>query len=205
MFDLMEPREMDTRVDDVPRMLRHIHESVYDRLRDGANRTHLPLRKNAKGDAQQPYDVVADAAILRVLETHAGSGILWSEESGEIRFEDGRPLYRFVVDPVDGSDNWGRGLPLSAVSVAVLPADSPITPARVCWAMVGDLRERLPLTARHGYGGYMGPGESAPPECRRCLPPFCRVSSIILIRRHRSADSCSAHGASAPMAAPRRL
>ena len=115
-------------------------------------------------------------------------------------FGDGRPLYRFVVDPVDGSDNWGRGLPLSAVSVAVLPADSPITPARVCWAMVGDLRERLPVTA-----GTMGPGESAPPECRRCLPPFCRVSLIILIHRHRSADSCSAHGASAPMAAPRRL
>ncbi len=156
MFKLMEPREMDARVDDVPRMLLHIHESVHDRLRNGAIRTHLPLRKNAKGDAQQPYDVVADATILRVLEKHAGSGILWSEETGEIRFGDGRPLYRFVVDPVDGSDNWGRGLPLSAVSVAVLPADSPITPARVCWAMVGDLRERLPLTARRGYGGYHG-------------------------------------------------
>jgi len=156
MVDLMESREMDVRIDDVPRMLRHIHESVHDRLRDGAIRTDLPLRKNAKGDAQQPYDVLADATILRVLETHAGSGILWSEEAGEIRFGNGRPLYRFVVDPVDGSDNWGRGLPLSAVSVAVLRADSPITPAHVCWAMVGDLRERLPLTARRGYGGYHG-------------------------------------------------
>ena len=156
MSNLVEPREMDARVDDIPRMLRHIHESVHDHLGTETIPTHLPLRKNAKGDAQQSYDVAADAVILRVLETHFSSGILWSEESGEVRFGDGRPLYRFVVDPVDGSDNWGRGLPLSAVSVAVLPTDSPITPAYVCWAMVGDLRERLPLTASRGNGGYHG-------------------------------------------------
>ncbi len=156
MANLVEPRELDTRVDDVPRRLRHIHESVHDHLGAETLRTHLPQRKNAKGDNQQPYDVAADAIILRVLETEFSSGILWSEESGEVRFGDGRPLYRFVVDPVDGSDNWGRGLPLSAVSVAVLPTDSPITPANVCWAMVGDLRERLPLTASRGNGGYRG-------------------------------------------------
>ena len=43
-----------------------------------------------------------------------------------------------------------------AVSVAVLPADGPITLDRVCWAMVGDLRERLPLTASRGDGVYSG-------------------------------------------------
>ena len=131
---------MDAPADDVPRMLCQIHESVQDCLRNGNVLAHLPLRRNPKGDVQQPYDVVADAVILSVLEEHVGNGILWSEESGEIQFGDGRPLYRFVVDPVDGSDNWGRGLPLSAVSVAVLPADSPIMPDEVRWAMVGDLR-----------------------------------------------------------------
>ncbi len=156
MSGVVEPREMDALPDDVPRMLRQIHESVHDCLRNGNILAHLPLRKNAKGDVQQPYDVVADAVILSVLEEHVGNGILWSEESGEIRFGDGRPLYRFVVDPVDGSDNWGRGLPLSAVSVAVLPADSPIRPDGVRWAMVGDLRERLPVTASRGHGVYRG-------------------------------------------------
>ena len=154
MSSRVEPREMDTVA--VPTILRHIHESVHDCLRDGNVPAHLPPRKNAKGDVQQPADVVADAVIRSVLEAHVGSGILWSEESGEIRFGDASPAYRFVVDPVDGSDNWGRGLPLSAVSVAVLPADSPITPDQVCWAMVGDLHEQLPLTASRGHGVYRG-------------------------------------------------
>ena len=156
MSGRVEPREMDVLADDVPSMLRHVHESVHDCLRDGNVLAHLPLRKNAKGDVQQPSDVVADAVILSVLEERVGSGILWSEESGEVRFGHGPPVYRFVVDPVDGSDNWARGLPLSAVSVAVLPVDNPITPDRVCWAMVGDLRERLPLTASRGHGVYRG-------------------------------------------------
>ena len=55
-----------------------------------------------------------------------------------------------------GSDNWGRGLPLSAVSIAVLPVDGPLQPDRVSWAMVGELREPLPLTAGRGHGAYRG-------------------------------------------------
>ena len=57
MSSRVEPREMDTVA--VPTILRHIHESVHDCLRDGTVPAHLPPRKNAKGDVQQPADVVA--------------------------------------------------------------------------------------------------------------------------------------------------
>ena len=112
--------------------------------------------KNAKDDDVKLFDLAANDAALDVLREFQQPLIVDSEEGQRREIGSGTPRHLLVLDPVDGSDNWGRGLPLSAVSVAVLPTDSPITPARVCWAMVGDLRERLPLTAHRGNGGYHG-------------------------------------------------
>ena len=142
---------------DIPRLLCQVHRRVCQSLQhETVLADHLPVGENAKGDTQQRFDVVADAVIRRALHERFGSGILLSEESGAGQFGDGPPHYRFVVDPVDGSDNWGRGLPLSAVSIAVLPVDGPIQPDRVSWAMVGALRDALPLTAGHATGAYRG-------------------------------------------------
>jgi len=66
------------------------------------------------------------------------------------------PVYRFIVDPVDGSDNWGRGLPLSSVAVAVLPAQGPIALDRVVAALVGGLDEETPIVAARGEGAQRG-------------------------------------------------
>ena len=140
--------------EDVPQLLHQVHTSVRSGLQHETVLADLPVGKNAKGDTQQRFDVVADAIIRRALTESADSGILLSEESGEVRFGANPPIYRFIVDPVDGSDNWGRGLPLSAVSIAVLPVDGPLQPDRVSWAMVGELREPLPLIAGRGHGAY---------------------------------------------------
>ena len=133
---------------------------MHNRVRNGLQHetviADLSVGKNAKGDTQQRFDVVADAIIRRALTESVHNGILLSEESGEVRFGTHSPTYRFIVDPVDGSDNWGRGLPLSAVSIAVLPVDGPLQPDRVSWAMVGEFREPLPLTAGRGRGAYRG-------------------------------------------------
>lgn len=142
--------------EDVPQLLCQVHNRVRNGLQHETVLADLPVGKNAKGDTQQRFDVVADAIIRRALTESVHNGILLSEESGEVRFGTHSPTYRFIVDPVDGSDNWGRGLPLSAVSIAVLPVDGPLQPDRVSWAMVGELREPLPLTAGRGHGAYRG-------------------------------------------------
>ena len=142
--------------EDVPQLLCQVHNRVRKGLQHETVLADLPVGKNAKGDTQQRFDVVADAIIRRALTESVHNGILLSEESGEVRFGTNPPTYRFIVDPVDGSDNWGRGLPLSAVSIAVLPVDGPLQPDRVSWAMVGELREPLPLTAGRGHGAYRG-------------------------------------------------
>lgn len=61
-------------------------------------------------------DLAAEAAILDVLRKHSGYGIL-SEESGAAGNENG-PVW--IVDPLDGTSNFARALPLFAVSVALV-------------------------------------------------------------------------------------
>ena len=114
------------------------------------------LGKNRKGDQQRGFDVAADVAVRRLLVEAFGSGIILSEESADYSFGETAPAYRFIVDPVDGSDNWARGLPLSSVAVAVLPADGPIALDRVVASLVGGLEEETPIVAARGEGAHRG-------------------------------------------------
>jgi len=68
---------------------------------------------------QYALDVVADAAVLEVLEP-AGLGIV-SEESG--RSGPPEAEVTVVVDPVDGSTNCARNLPYWCISLCALDAD----------------------------------------------------------------------------------
>ena len=84
--------------------------------------------KNAKGDDVKRFDLVANAAAVAALWKMQLPLVVDSEESGRQEIGSGTPLHRLVLDPVDGSDNWARGLPLSALSCAVLPVDAPLHP-----------------------------------------------------------------------------
>ena len=147
---------------DIAEVLLRLHAEVRRTLAGGADGAgsdvdHAQLLgKNRKGDGQRGFDVAADAAVRRFLEEEFGSGIILSEESEDYRFGKAAPAYRFIVDPVDGSDNWARGLPLSSVAVAVLPADGPIALDRVVASLVGGLDKDAPIVAIQGEGAYCG-------------------------------------------------
>jgi myo-inositol-1(or 4)-monophosphatase len=137
----------------------------------GVDRAQL-FGKNRKGDRQRGFDVAADVAVRRLLEGEFGSGIILSEESEDYRFGETAPAYRFIVDPVDGSDNWARGLPLSSVAVAVLPADGPIALDRVAASLVGGLEEDTPIVAIRGEGAHRGPERLQTSGTRRIADAF---------------------------------
>ena len=82
--------------------------------------------------------------------------VVASEEGGRLEIGSDTPRYRLVLDPVDGSDNWAHGLPLSALSCAVLPVDAPVHPDRVEAALVGPLEQDTPLIALKGSGAWRG-------------------------------------------------
>ncbi len=112
--------------------------------------------KNAKGDDVKRFDLVANDAALVVLKELQLSLVVDSEESGSLQIGSGTPRHRLVLDPVDGSDNWARGLPLSALSCAVLPIDAPLHPDWVEAALVGPLEQDTPLIALKGAGAWRG-------------------------------------------------
>ena len=112
--------------------------------------------KNAKGDDVKLFDLAANDAALGVLRAFQRPLVVDSEEGERLEIGSGTPRHRLVLDPVDGSDNWARGLPLSAVSCAVLPVDAPLHPDWVEAALVGPLEQDTPLIALKGSGAWRG-------------------------------------------------
>ena len=157
---------------DLARALVHLHAEVRRTLGDCNGDGAQFLGKNRKGDVQRGFDVEADVAVRRHLEEQFGSGIILSEESEDYRFGGSEPAYRFIVDPVDGSDNWARGLPLSSVAVAVLPADGPIALDRVVGSLVGGLDEKTPNVATRGEGAHRGVKRLQTSDTRRIADAF---------------------------------
>ena len=131
-----------------------LHQSIRKAVLD-AGRAGTGSR-NAKGDDVKLFDLAANDAALDVLRELQLPVVVDSEESGRQEIGAGTLRHRLVLDPVDGSDNWARKLPLSSVSCAVLPVDAPLHPDWVEAALVGPLEQDTPLIALKGSGAWRG-------------------------------------------------
>ncbi len=158
---------------DLATVLRRLHAGVREAL-EGLSPCHAQEihGTNPKGDCPRAFDLAADAAVRRILERELDSGIILSEESEEHHFGRTEPVYRFVIDPVDGSDNWSRRLPLSSVAVAVLPAEAPLALDRVIAALTGDLGREDPEVCARGGGAHRGTDQIQTAGTRRIKDAF---------------------------------
>ncbi len=129
---------------------REVRSAVLNCGREDAGRT------NAKGDDVKVFDLAANDAAIAVLEKSAVPLVVDSEEAERREIGTGTPGHRLVLDPVDGSDNWSRGLPLSAVSCAVMPIDAALHPESVEAAIVGPLDQEMPMLGSKGSGAWCG-------------------------------------------------
>jgi myo-inositol-1(or 4)-monophosphatase len=108
------------------------------------------------GDETTAVDALAEEAVVGVLERLAAGGrsfTLVSEELGERVFGDGAGELWVVVDPIDGSLNAKRGIPLFALSIAF--ADGP-TLGDVFCGYVLDYGTGEEWTAFRGAGARLG-------------------------------------------------
>jgi len=127
---------------------------VLDQVRPGLDQREA-VGVNAKGDDQKPFDIAADEWIRQWLPKHFENGVVESEEqTGAFPFGRGEQGFRFIVDPVDGSDNFARGLPLSAISLALLPRQKSLSTDSVAYALVGDTSGPGAFRAARGDGAY---------------------------------------------------
>ncbi|GCF10035.1 inositol monophosphatase family protein [Dictyobacter arantiisoli] len=93
-----------------------------------------------------------DLIISGLVESGLGFEIITEERPTFATSE--HPLYRIVVDPIDGSTNVERGVMTAAVALAVLPIDAPVTPEHVQWALVGELFTGIVYEAQKGGGAF---------------------------------------------------
>ncbi len=113
-------------------------------------------RRNAKGDEVKDFDLAAEGAIVEFLESVAVPLVLETEEGPGRTLGGEAPEWRLIADPVDGSDNRARGLPLSAFSCAVLPAGAALRPEEVVAAIVGPMEGEDAWVATAGGGAWHG-------------------------------------------------
>ena len=156
-------------------LLRRLHAESpqgLDQIRPGLDQRET-VGVNAKGDDQKRFDVAADEWIRQWLSEQFESGVVESEErTGAFEFGNGKQGYRFIVDPVDGSDNFARGLPLSAISLAILPRQSRVSTDQVIYALGGDASGPAAAVAARGDGAYSDGRSLRTSETRRLRDAF---------------------------------
>ncbi|NJL23138.1 MAG: inositol monophosphatase [Leptolyngbyaceae cyanobacterium SM1_3_5] len=74
--------------------------------------------KGRPGDLVTEADQAAEAAILQVLKRHVPEHSILAEESGQLGAIEN--IFRWAVDPLDGTTNFAHQFPFSGVSIGLL-------------------------------------------------------------------------------------
>lgn len=105
----------------------------------------------AGGDVMKKIDLVAEKALIDVLEDHEASCTLISEETGTRKIGPQPSEFYLTTDPVDGTTNAVRGLPFMATSIAVSKAPY-LQDVEI--ALVSDLFHNVTYTAQRDKGAF---------------------------------------------------
>jgi myo-inositol-1(or 4)-monophosphatase len=133
---------------------RRATEAGRDALRrfpERADRAHR-LGRGEGGDMTLAIDGAVEDAIFEELERFGVGVCVLSEERGLVEVAGGGPV-RLVIDPIDGSLNAKRRLPLYSISIAV--ADGEDMDA-VAFGYVADFSSGEEWWARRGEGAWCG-------------------------------------------------
>lgn len=106
--------------------------------------------RGSGGDVALKGDLIAEEAIIETLKREAESFKLISEEVGEKDY--GQSELYFIVDPLDGSRNYKRGLPFFTNSVAAAggPSLNDVLAGAIYAPMLG-----LEFYVEKGKGAYL--------------------------------------------------
>ena len=102
--------------------------------------------KSSAADLVTAYDVKVEAFLKEKLLALLPEAIFFGEEEAEN--QDPTKGWAFIVDPIDGTANFVRGLSQSAISVGLLKDGQPE------YAVVLDPYRKELYTARRGHGAY---------------------------------------------------
>jgi myo-inositol-1(or 4)-monophosphatase len=109
---------------------------------------------NPKGEATRAFDAEAERIALTIARERLGSFRVFSEEAGELVVGDD-PRWTLVLDPCDGSNNFRRGIRAVGFAAAALPADAPLDPSYVAYALCGDVYTGVMYSAARDRGATL--------------------------------------------------
>jgi myo-inositol-1(or 4)-monophosphatase len=116
-------------------------------LAASARRDQLVLTEKTAGDFVSEADLQSEAVIAAHLAAHFPD-YGWVGEESQARAGDAGGL-RWIVDPLDGTTNFLKGLPHWAVSIALFDGDTPLC------AIVYDPPKSEVFCAEAGKGAYL--------------------------------------------------
>lgn len=109
-------------------MLDHVISIARDAgmvLRDGFRRPRQ-LDFKSRAELVTDMDVASERLILQRIESHFPDHRILAEESGERKTRSGDDGPVWVIDPLDGTNNYAHGVPFWAVSIALVQGDQPL-------------------------------------------------------------------------------
>lgn len=92
-------------------------------------------------------DKACEALIIKTIKSNFPEHSILSEESDPII---GKSEYKWIIDPIDGTSNFSRGIPLFSISIAIIKNGKPI----IGVVEVPALGESF--WAKEGEGAYLG-------------------------------------------------
>ena len=101
----------------------------------------------SKKDVVTRADIASEKLIVDTLRETFPTHSIRTEEAGVIEGTD--PRYRWIIDPVDGTVNFSRGIPLWGISIALHFEGKPLV-AAINLPKLGEL-----YTASKGGGAFM--------------------------------------------------
>ncbi|MBE7552178.1 MAG: hypothetical protein HS126_14000 [Anaerolineales bacterium] len=163
--------------------LEALYRAVVEAVTKGNAAEWGALGQNAKGDQVKWFDLAADRAVCTYLEHHFPCPVELLSEEGEPRqFGQGKPEWTMILDPVDGSENFSRGLTPAGMAIALIPASQPVTVETVELALVGDLYHRHVWQAVRGRGAWQDGQPLQPSRVTRLEQAIinCDISGAVI-------------------------
>lgn len=156
-----------------------IHKAMIRAKREIMDTNNNDMRhkstKNAAGQISIKADLISESVFLQTLKNESLNGVLYSEESGTLKFgnpkEGDKNSVSIILDPLDGSQNYVKGLPIGCISVGYgdyLP-DPRLTDLNK--ALVMNLYGDDLLSCKRGEGSYYNGNKIENTEKKKSVKP----------------------------------
>ncbi len=146
---------------------------------------NIEIKSKGVNDFFTETDLAAEAEIISTLQKFYPEHAILSEEAGPVRTSDSE--YQWIIDPLDGTTNFIRGIPHFSVSIACMfkgriehaivldpIRDEEFTASRGCGAQLNGKRIRVSQLSSL-EGSLLGTGIPFKNHCDDKLTDYCRT------------------------------